>query len=241
MNRTASFFALTLSAWIILGVVIRPPVFDDMITSITQRKVVEDTSTYPDVYAVREVPVDIGLLTWWEGNTSEPVVPSDMSGPTISMGLDLGTAGPELITRSAKKCVDPSTLAVMLSANGLRGPRASAWCRKYELRISDQEKLCIASSLVSTILDIIKADSLMQTAPIEVKTAAVSFVMATGRPGLILPFIARNDWSGMASFIGSFHNDWSGPERSYFVKRRKLEADLISLAINNKTVKIDPD
>lgn len=141
----------------------------------------------------------------------------------------------------ARKCVDSFTLDIMKSANGLRGPAAVAWQKKNTLALTYDERQCIAHNLCYTMLKLIDSVDMLSSAPLEMKTAAVAFSMATGRPQLIRQFALKKQWSSMASFIATFHDDWKGPERAYFVKRRRLEADLVSLKINNRKVEIDPN
>jgi hypothetical protein len=190
-------------------------------------------------YTLPDRNVDMCLLTWWEGNTSKPVVPSNNSGPTISMGLDLGTAGDKLITQSTKSCVDTSTLRTLLSARGLRGDEALAWTARNKVRLTDKQKMCIADNLVAEVLRSLHTG--LDKGSIESRTAAVSFAMATGRPGLLDKFISNRDWIGMANFIESYHDNYPGSERTVFSRRRHNEAELIAIGITKPKLAIDPD
>ena len=171
------------------------------------------------------------LLSDFEGDGLTPYVPSDKSGPTIALGLDLGTAGKSRVEKILSRVLPRHQVDIALTASGLRGAAARRWVDRHKgFSISRCEQRKIATIQYSIYLkDIESLVPSFVDAPAEVRTVVLSFAMHTGNINPIKDLVASKSWDALADKIESYHDSWSGPEALAFQKRRKLEAEIISL------------
>lgn len=83
------------------------------------------------------IGVDVNIVRDLEGSVSTVYWPGGNSGPTIGVGIDLGHAGAETIKTLFAGLVDKHTMAVMLSASGVRGYAAKKWVSEHSITLAD--------------------------------------------------------------------------------------------------------
>ena len=212
-------------------------------TSLSQRvgeirAISADTPIVPAQYACNDfdsrlsnLRIYTDLLGDFEGDGLTPYVPSDRSGPTIARGLDLGTAGKHRVEKILSRVLPQHQVNIALTADGLRGSAARRWVDKHRgFMISRCEQRKIATIQYAIYLkDIEVAIPSFVDAPAEVRTVVLSFAMHTGNITPIKDLVASKSWDALADKIESYHDNWDGPEATAFQKRRKIEAEIISL------------
>jgi hypothetical protein len=171
------------------------------------------------------------LLADFEGDGLSPYVPSQLSGPTIARGLDLGTAGKTRVREILSRVLEPKRVEIAVTASGLRGQAAQRWVNKHkDFRISRCEQRKIAAVQYAMYLkDIESVVPSFKHAPAEVRTSVLSFAMHTGNIGPIRDLVESKSWDDLANKIEVFHDNWPGPESAAFQRRRRIEANLIGL------------
>ena len=185
--------------------------------------------------------VSSNVIVSFEGMVTTLYQPSDMSGPTIGVGLDLGTAGDETVRSVLQGLVPAADLDEYLTAQGLHGAAARQWIARHKNLKLDS---CILSAVVQRQCHqywhyIVSARPWLVSAPPEVKTAALSFFMHLGTLDPFSRSLAAKDWSAFADELETFNDSVTGDMASNWKRRRHLEAQLVRL-IGTKPV-VDRD
>jgi hypothetical protein len=161
-----------------------------------------------------------------EGCTDSFVVPSAISGPTISCGIDLGAIGSKNITRVFTGLVPDSTLPVLVSASTKRGPVARTWVKRNQLHL-DSFAVNQAFHRARALMWLGVGGEQLDSLPDPVRVALLSYVYHTGH----LPATSRKLRSmsprAIASLLRSRGTIYVGSNVKSFRRRRSLEANLI--------------
>lgn len=154
-----------------------------------------------------------------EGCTFSFIVPSDISGPTIGTGLDIGNMGIKNINAIFSGIVSDSILKVLLTAHRRVGDRARLWIAANNIRISEAQARRLANRLLKHYWKPIKESyPCMDTAKSAAKHGVLSYAIHVGNLARITPYLKTCNYNSIANIIEA---DERNPQRRY------VEASLI--------------
>lgn len=192
--------------------------------------------------------LNLNIVRDFEAMDTNVYWPGGLSGPTIGVGIDLGHTGRRNIERVFKGIVDTATLRTLLSAAGVQGKAAASWVAKNNVTITKSvaNLAFLRTCQIYWGFATTKFGPEVQTLDPSVKGALLSLLMNYGPSSKHLNplerYIKMRDMRGLAVAVRCLQNSNKNKNiRDALARRRKLEHDVILLAVREQPERVVMD
>ena len=169
---------------------------------------------------------DSALIVLLEGCTDTFIVPSKLSGPTISCGVDLNALGADNVRAIFDGLVSPKRLNSIVAASKYRGSHAQVWAKQTHISLSDDTQQAVFRRTLALIWHGVHGEDFSHFSP-AVQAALLSYAYHTGHLPADRRKLLKMSPEAIARLLKQRGSSYRGSCRKSFRRRRLLEANFI--------------